>query len=866
MKTLYVLFATLLFLGFTSVSAQWLKVTPTVHNVGPQESQVTFKVSGTVFSWGVSDNVSWLKTSVKDKIITASYTANTSPAPRIATLTIKDGVSKDVRATVVQVGTTLTVTPTSLSVDDGINSKTIKVNSNVGWSVSDNASWINATKTSGTQVSVSISRNTSTSSRTGKIYVKGNGVTRTVDVKQAGADPYIVVKPEVLPVGSRAGTESVPVSSNVTWTVNDDAKWLQATKLGAAKLGLTWEINKSTSQRTAIVTLSGGGAGDKLQVIQKGAEPYLDVSPNVKDVGPEAGTKSFSVDANVEWKVGAVASWVTVAQRGSDIAVSYRKNTSTDAREAKISVRGTHDLSEIVTLKQAGADPYLDVSPDSESVSSKAGSISFSVDANVTWTVSDDASWLKASKNGSNIDVSYDKNSGTDPRTANITASGEGQSETVTVTQSGASAYINISPDSESVNAKSGTTSFSVSANVEWSVSDDASWLTASKTDGKTIGVSYKTNSSTSSRTANITASGGGKSKTVTVTQAGASAYLDVSPDSENAGPESGTVNFSVSANVDWTVSDDASWLTATKTDETTLSVSYEANSSTSSRTANITASGGGLSETVTLTQAGASAYLDVSPDSESVSVESGTVNFSVSANVEWTVSDDASWLTASKTDETTLSVSYEANSSTSSRTANITASGGGLSETVTVTQEGEAIAYYIDLSSNSVTVGCVCGAASITVSSNVDWSVSSDESWLVPTKTDASTLTLDFEDNTGGIERSATITVSGENISRFVTVTQEKADATAVDNYPGDQMFTIYPNPVKDVLHIKTASEIGEDMNIVLYDIRGKLIHSQTVSQPTKGEIISIDVSLFESGIYFIRLDNSKTYKIHKF
>ena len=193
--------------------------------------------------------------------------------------------------------------------------------------------------------------------------------------------------------------------------------------------------------------------------------------------------------------------------------------------------------------------------------------------------------------------------------------------------------------------------------------------------------------------------------ETVTVTQAPATAAVfDVSPDSGSVTDASGTTTFTVSSLVGWSVEDDADWLTATKTDESTISVSYEANASTSSRTANIraTAAGGSLDssigkategihvieETVTVTQAAATAAVfDVSPNSRTVTDASGTTTFTVSSTIGWSVGDDAAWLTATKINASTISVSYQANASPSSRTANIKAFGTGVEETVTVTQ-----------------------------------------------------------------------------------------------------------------------------------------------------------------------------------
>ncbi len=183
--------------------------------------------------------------------------------------------------------------------------------------------------------------------------------------------------------------------------------------------------------------------------------------------------------------------------------------------------------------------------------------------------------------------------------------------------------------------------------------------------------------------------SGWAESSPIEIANAGP--LFDVSPGSRSVSSASGTTSFSVSSYVGWSVSDNVSWLTATKTNDSTISVSYEANTSTASRTANIRVYGfDGEEEIVTVTQARSSATFDVSPGYRNVSSASGTTSFSVSSSVGWSVSDNASWLTATKTNGSTISVSYGFNLSTVSRTANIRAYGtGGVEEIVTVTQAG---------------------------------------------------------------------------------------------------------------------------------------------------------------------------------
>jgi len=85
--------------------------------------------------------------------------------------------------------TNLSVSPTSVSLGAAASSSPVAVTANVGWTVTDDQSWITASPTSGTNngsFSVSATANTGTASRSGNVTVSGGGVSRVVGVSQAG--------------------------------------------------------------------------------------------------------------------------------------------------------------------------------------------------------------------------------------------------------------------------------------------------------------------------------------------------------------------------------------------------------------------------------------------------------------------------------------------------------------------------------------------------------------------------------------------------------------------------------------------------------------------------------------------------------
>lgn len=78
--------------------------------------------------------------------------------------------------------------------------------------------------------------------------------------------------------------------------------------------------------------------------------------------------------------------------------------------------------------------------------------------------------------------------------------------------------------------------------------------------------------------------------------------------------------------------------------------------------------------------------------------------------------------------------------------------------------------------------VARTAGSTSFLVSSNIDWVVNENESWLSisPTSgTNNGTITTDFTENNGITQRVGTITITGGGISRTVTVTQQRSSGT---------------------------------------------------------------------------------------
>jgi mannan endo-1,4-beta-mannosidase len=333
---------------------------------------------------------------------------------------------------------------------------------------------------------------------------------------------------------------------------------------------------------------------------------------------------------------------------------------------------------------------------------------------------------------------------------------------------------LTVSPTTLSFGSGATSSPVTVTANVSWTVTDNQTWISVSPTSGANNGsfnVSATANTSSTSRTGTVTVTGGGISRAISVTQAGqTSNTLNVTPASLSFSSVTSTGAVQVTSNVSWTVSDDQTWLSASVASgsgNATFNVTAQANTGTTSRNATVTVSGGGITRTIPVTQAGTTANnLTVNPTSLSLGAAASNSSIAVTANVSWTVTDDQTWLSASPTSGSgngSFTVAATANTGTTSRNGTVTVSGGGVTRTIAVTQSGQA-------SGGTVTAVGV---------------VTSNSPWFVEEQLQLSnTATITALNVTITVQRTTGINASGQYNTIGGQIAQSRSCTTAVCTY----------------------------------------------------------------------------------
>lgn len=406
---------------------------------------------------------------------------------------------------------------------------------------------------------------------------------------------------------------------------------------------------------------------------------------------------------------------------------------------------------------------YLTVSPTSMSFGAGGGSKTFTVSSykrkvldGVEQSGDTSVSLKSTTISGtgfslSGTTVSASANEGTSNRTGTVTITQNESNKTATISlsQSGdtISSYgewtISVSASPTSVSSSGGTSTITASAKrtVYW-VSGDVTEETGNPTLSTNLGSLSSTsspstltlgeNTSTSSRTATIKATHGGKSATCTVTQAGAEPTIEyvfaITPNTYDAPYSSAsfiprTVSTKNGSNIGYSLtSGGTDWVVVSTTGKITVEILKNTTSSTRSTTLVFTQNESGKTQSIEITQSGYTPTytFNVTPTNLSVTAAETNETLTVQSyktvlksdgsetteSLDYEFSSNNSWVAAARTTTNTTYITVAENETTTQRTAKITLTQAesGAQAFVNVIQAGKAEEVVNKLTLNSLT------------------------------------------------------------------------------------------------------------------------------------------------------------------
>ncbi|MBR4871731.1 MAG: BACON domain-containing protein, partial [Alistipes sp.] len=531
---------------------------------------------------------------------------------------------------------TLDATTSNFATDGG--SSEITFTSSTAWTaevINSRADvWCNVNPTSGAagdaKITVTTTANDTPDDRTASIIIKAGTASKTINVSQKQKDALTVTSSK-FEVSAEGGEVSIEVKANIDfeYSIEESAKdWVEYKTTRAMKTSnLVFEVkdNEDFEKREAKITIKSGEFSEVVTIYQAGAEPTIVISQNEYVVSSDGDTIAVEVASNVDVTVElpTEADWVTEnTTRGVSTNTYYfdiAPSEEYDQRNAEIKFTNSENgLSEIVSVVQTQKDALV-VAKDSYTVDSDGGQIQIEVGHNVDFDVEISADWItrEQTRAYTTETLTFDiaKNPTNDNREGTIIfKSKDGSlSQTVKVYQAQEDALI-ISKKDIVVGEESGTISFEIQANVEFSVSEpDVDWLRAVTTRGltsHTLTYEYDANTTYDSREAQIVVTNikTNESETITITQAQKDAIV-LAKDSYIVDSDGGQIQIEVGHNIDFDVEISADWITREQTRAyTTETLTFEIakNPTNDNREGTITfkSKDGSLSQSVKVYQA----------------------------------------------------------------------------------------------------------------------------------------------------------------------------------------------------------------------------------------------------------------------
>ena len=158
----------------------------------------------------------------------------------------------------------------------------LKSNTDFSVSVDKKYDWISYIATKATKESTlffQINANSSVDERIGYVNVNYSDGTKKITIKQKGVDPILEITNNYLDFESEASEASFEYTANFKCNVSSSSDWLKVSHgYNGYTVNVSVSSNTSEDDRTGVITLSGYGLTQKIDVTQKGTRVSVNIT------------------------------------------------------------------------------------------------------------------------------------------------------------------------------------------------------------------------------------------------------------------------------------------------------------------------------------------------------------------------------------------------------------------------------------------------------------------------------------------------------------------------------------------------------------------------------------------------------------
>lgn len=428
-----------------------VKITQAPSNISSSVNKLEYKNVASKYELTLTSDADWTS-KVSDSWISVSpengsagsssvsieVAPNTAVSERNGYVSIYTGDEERLRIAIVQKGIYIDANE-SLTFSSTQQTKTLSIQSNTNWVVTNKPNWLSLSVNSGSgngEIAVTSSDNPNGAARSGEIVISQPGLSLKCAVAVTQEGKKLSLDATILEFSDKASSKTFSLSSDASWTASLSDDWFSISPKsghGNANINVSVVENNSTEERSGTVTFAYADKTTLLNIHQ--LAKYLTIDNKTFEFGSIGGSHTIDISTNDDWsaEIENNVSWLTLSKTSgsgsASLTLTAKDNPSVNTRSTTVVIHTAHDQSVRILVSQKPR--YLTVSTQSILFFANGGkSETIYVETDGTYEIKSESSWFTVTKESDrSFTVTASANTSNEVRTGKLSISLTGLSE-----------------------------------------------------------------------------------------------------------------------------------------------------------------------------------------------------------------------------------------------------------------------------------------------------------------------------------------------------------------------------------------------------------------------------------------------------
>ncbi len=363
-----------------------LRITQSPSEVSASEATLTFGNEAGKYSLSITSQADWTTTTSDSWIsvtpssgsagttnVNIEVTPNTNTSERTGYISILTGSYKRLQIDIKQKGLYLESDCNSLTFSSGVESKTIQIESNTNWNITQKPNWLTLSAESGTgnaSITATSTDNPNMTSRSGNIVISNPGLNLKQNISVTQNGKYFTLGSTLLQFTDKASSQNLKIESDAQWISILSDSWFSTSALngkGNADITVTVEENKSTDERTGTITYQYCDKSANVNIHQ--LAKYITIDNNAFTFDSKGGNSTIELLTNEKWTatIENDTTWLSLSSKSgtgnANLTLTVKENASVNQRSTTILI--TPEYSQAIKIMVTQKPRYLTINTQS---------------------------------------------------------------------------------------------------------------------------------------------------------------------------------------------------------------------------------------------------------------------------------------------------------------------------------------------------------------------------------------------------------------------------------------------------------------------------------------------------------------------